>query len=128
MHRMLSVLSSLTAALNSICQEPYNKLSNALSGGEGFDSTVFRKTALLLLNATAVPISELELAISVDGDDPKKAREVMLAMLKQNVISIRPYSKWALDFPENAWPCTTLEKVCVFVYLWNQHVSCLVSL
>ena len=102
--------SNLQSALDSIRQEPSAKLSSAFDvGGIDFDGSSFRLVANLILDAPsplhAVPLAKLARALSSSsGMNTADAVKVLHAMVKHNVLALRPFSEWALDFPLTDWP------------------------
>jgi hypothetical protein len=112
MYRILYLLLALvcrtftSAALEDVAAPTATKVKAAARGRDGWTAAQFADAALLLLNSTdnAVTTEQMEQRLGrhlTDDVDQQCGRgeATLEALVKANRLSLRPYSKWALDIP-----------------------------
>jgi hypothetical protein len=102
------------AALLTIKQSVEPFVMSARKGGDGWTAAQFAHAALLLLDSehNAVTLGDMEMqlgrhnstALGINPDAQAAAGgQAVAALVRANQLSLRPYSDWARDVPEEAY-------------------------
>jgi hypothetical protein len=131
-----SIPASPVAALWSVTASVRPSIYSAVKGGDGWTAAQYAHTSLLLLNSThnAVIQSEMEMqlgrhnstAVALGVEAQTEAGGLALAaMVKANLLSLRPYCVWAQDILREAHGPLTSEPSTVITAASAVHLYCL---
>jgi hypothetical protein len=111
----------------------------ATKGGDGWTAAQYAHTGLLLLNSThnAVVLNDMEVelgrhnrtavALGVEAQAEAGGR-ALAAMVKANLLSLRPYCEWAQDIQREAHGPLTSEPSTVITAASAVHLHCVRAL